>query len=75
MPADEYTDYSDLEGVRLQKAIRSLPAGQHLVFNLRYYDELSYNEIARITEMSAASAKTSYHIAKGEIIKYMNSID
>lgn len=75
MPADEYTDYSDLEGVRLQKAIRSLPAGQQLVFNLRYYDELSYNEIARITEMSAASAKTSYHIAKGKIIKYMNSID
>ncbi len=67
MPADEYTDYSDLEGVRLQKAIRSLPAGQQLVFNLRYYDELSYNEIARITEMSAASAKTSYHIAKGKI--------
>ncbi len=75
MPADEYTDYSDLEGVRLQKAIRSLPAGQQLVFNLRYYDELSYNEIARITEMSAASAKTSYHIANGKIIKYMNSID
>ena len=75
MPADEYTDYSDLEGVRLQKAIRSLPAGQQLVFILRYYDELSYNEIARITEMSAASAKTSYHIAKGKIIKYMNSID
>lgn len=67
MPADEYTDYSDLESARLQKAIRSLPAGQQLVFNLRYYDELSYNEIARISEMSAASAKTSYHIAKGKI--------
>lgn len=67
MPADEYTDYSDLESVRLQKAIRSLPAGQQLVFNLRYYDKLSYNEIARITEMSAASAKTSTISQRGKL--------
>lgn len=75
LQADKYVDYSDLEAVKLQKAIHTLPAGQQLVFNLRYYDELSYHDIAEIAGMSAASAKTSYHIAKGKIIKYMNSID
>ena len=44
--ADEYVDYSDLEAVKLQKAILSLPTKQQLAFNLRYYDELGYDEIA-----------------------------
>ena len=47
--ADEYVDYSNLEAVRLQKAILSLPTRQQLTFNLRYYDELAYDEIAAIT--------------------------
>ena len=38
--ADEYVDYSDLEAVRLQKAILSLPTKQQLAFNLRFYNEL-----------------------------------
>ena len=42
--ADEYVDYSDLEAVKLQKAILSLPTKQQLAFNLRYYDELGYDE-------------------------------
>ena len=44
--ADEYVDYSDLEAVKLQKAILSLPTKQQLAFNLRYYDELGYDETA-----------------------------
>ena len=70
--ADEYVDYSDLESVRLQQAIRSLPEKQQLTFNLRYYDELSYEEIASITGSTAASAKANYHVAKEKIIQYMN---
>ena len=42
--ADEYVDYSDLEAVKLQKAILSLPTKQQLAFNLRYYDELGYDD-------------------------------
>ena len=71
--ADEYVDYSDLEAVRLQKAILALPAKQQLVFNLRYYDEMNYDDIAQITGSTAAGAKSNYHIAKEKIIKYMNS--
>lgn len=73
--ADGYVDYSDIEAVKLQKAILSLPARQQLAFNLRYYDELGYDEIAAITGSTAANVKANYHIAKEKIIKYMNSTD
>ncbi len=68
-------DYSDLEAVRLQRAILSLPTKQQLAFNLRYYDELTYDEIARITDSTAAAAKANYHVAKEKIIEYMNKND
>ncbi|MDB0680554.1 sigma-70 family RNA polymerase sigma factor [Bacteroides fragilis] len=72
MLADEYVDYSDLEAVRLQQAILALPTKQQLVFNLRYYNDLGYDEIAGIIGSTADSAKSNYHIAKEKIIKYMN---
>lgn len=75
LPADSYVDYTDLEAVKLQQAIRSLPAKQQVTFNLRYYDELDYAEIAAITESTVASAKMNYHLAKEKIIAYMNSHD
>ena len=75
LTADEYVDYSDLEAVKLQKAILSLPTKQQLAFNLRYYDELKYDEIAAITDSTAANVKANYHLAKEKIIKYMNSTD
>lgn len=73
--ADEYVDYSDLEAVRLQKAILSLPEKQQLAFNLRYYDDMNYDEIAAVIGSSAASAKQNYHVAKQKIVEYMNKND
>lgn len=73
--ADNYVDYTDLEAVRLQKAILTLPPKQQIAFNLRYYDELGYDEIAEATGSSPSAAKTNYHIAKEKIIRYMNSND
>lgn len=72
MPADEYVDYSDLETVRLQQAILTLPTKQQLAFNLRYYDELGYDEIAEIAGSTPENVKSNYHIAKEKIINYMN---
>lgn len=69
--ADDYFDYSDLEAVRLQKAMDALPQKQKLVFTLRYYDELPYEEIARIADTSVTAAKVSYHIAKNKVIKHL----
>ncbi len=73
--ADEYVDYTNLEAVKLQKAIQSLPTKQQVAFNLRYYDELSYEEIAEVTESTPSSAKMNFHIAKEKIVKYMNAND
>ncbi|MDE5989832.1 MAG: RNA polymerase sigma factor [Duncaniella sp.] len=75
IPADEYFDYSDLETVKLQKAILSLPPKQQLAFNLRYYDEFDYATIAQITDSTATNVKANYHAAKEKIIRYMNSHD
>ena len=73
--ADEYFDYSQVESLKLQKAILSLPHKQQLAFNLRYYDEFDYATIAQIIDSSAASAKANYHAAKEKIIHYMNTHD
>ena len=73
--ADNYVDYSNVEAVKLQKAILTLPAKQQAAFNLRYYDELSYEEIAEATGSTASAVKMNFHIAKEKIIKYMNSND
>ena len=73
--ADNYIDYADKLAVKLQKAILTLPPKQQLAFNLRYYDELGFDEIAKIADSTATSIKASYHGAKEKIIKYMNSND
>jgi len=75
LKADEYTDYSNLETVKLQKAINTLPHKQRLAFTLRYYDELDYTEIAQIIASTPENVKVNYHIAKNKIINYMNSHD
>lgn len=59
-----------IEG-RFQQALLTLPTKQRLVFNLRYYDELAYREISRITGISEASCKTSYHYAQQRIKEIM----
>lgn len=72
---DNYIDYDDKVAVKLQKAILTLPPKQQLAFNLRYYDELAFDEIARIADSTPSSIKASYHVAKEKIVKYMNSDD
>ena len=72
---DNYIDYDDQVAVKLQKAILTLPPKQQLAFNLRYYDELAFDEIARIADSTPTSIKASYHVAKEKIVKYMNSND
>lgn len=75
VPADNYIDFDDKVAVKLQKAILSLSPKQQLAFNLRYYDELGFDEIAKVADSTPTSIKASYHVAKEKIIKYMNSND
>ena len=49
--------------MRLQKALLKLPEKQRLVFNMKYFDDLKYNQIAEITGTSVGALKASYHLA------------
>ena len=52
---------------KLQKALLKLPDKQRLVFNMKYYDEMKYEQIAAITGTSVGSLKASYHHAVKKI--------
>lgn len=69
--ATDYVDYEDGMAVKFQQAILSLPEKQRIVFNLRYYDELDYDDIARITDCRADTLKVNYHYAKEKIKEFM----
>ncbi|MBC7408081.1 MAG: RNA polymerase sigma factor [Arcicella sp.] len=49
--------------LKLQKALLTLPDKQRLVFNMKYYDDLKYEEISKITGTSVGALKASYHLA------------
>ena len=72
--ADKYFD-GDLAEARLQEAIAKLPDVQRAVFNLRYYENMKYSEISKITGTSEGALKASYHIAVKKISDYFKSHD
>jgi RNA polymerase sigma factor (sigma-70 family) len=55
----------------LASAMKTLPDKQKLVFNLRYYDELPYQDIADITGTSVGALKASYHLAVKKIEEHL----
>lgn len=64
--ADEYFDGDALQA-ELLKAVAKLPEKQRLVFNMRYYDEMKYEEISEILGTSVGALKASYHHAVKKI--------
>ena len=66
LKADKHFDASKLEW-KLQLAIQQLPEKQRVVFNLRYYDEMPYEEMSRVLETSEGALKASYHHAVKKI--------
>ncbi|WP_315820106.1 sigma-70 family RNA polymerase sigma factor [Paraflavitalea speifideaquila] len=60
--ADKHFDASKLEW-KLQLAIQQLPEKQRIVFSLRYYDEMPYEEMSKVLETSEGALKASYHHA------------
>ncbi len=71
LKASDYIDYESEVAVKFQEAILSLPEKQRIVFNLRYYDELEYEEIARILDSKVETLKVNYHYAKNKIKDYI----
>lgn len=74
LKADSYFEFSDEEVVALQKAIHSLPPKQQAVFNMRYYDEMSFRDIAEANDCTESSAKANYHFAKSKIVEQMKQL-
>ena len=64
--ADPYFDGDEVQK-KLQRAINSLPEKQRLVFNMRYYDEMKYEDISEILGTSVGALKASYHHALKKI--------
>ena len=61
--------------VRLQKAILALPTKQRLVFNMLYYDELSFEQISQATGQSVSTLKTNYHYAVQKIKEQVRVVE
>lgn len=58
--------------IRLQKALLTLPDKQRLVFNMKYFDDMTYEEIAGITRTSVGALKASYHLAVKKIEDFLS---
>jgi len=68
--SSENFDANKLEW-KLQLAIQSLPEKQKIVFSLRYYDEMPYEEMSRVLDTSEGALKASYHHAAKKIEDYI----
>jgi RNA polymerase sigma-70 factor, ECF subfamily len=72
LKGDEYFD-GDEAAYKLQQAILKLPEKQRLVFNMKYYDDLKYDEISEILNTSVGALKASYHHAVKKIEENLRS--
>lgn len=70
LEADLYFDGNNLQK-EIQKAISNLPEKQRVVFNLRYYDEMKYEEMAQVLDTSVGALKASYHHAAKKVEKFL----
>jgi RNA polymerase sigma-70 factor (ECF subfamily) len=59
--------------LKLQKALLQLPDKQRLVFNMKYFDDMAYEEIAEITKTSVGALKASYHHAVNKIQNFLSN--
>ncbi len=70
LESDVYFEGDEIQ-LKLQKAIATLPEKQKLVFNMKYFEELKYEEISEILETSVGGLKASYHLAVKKIENYL----
>ena len=59
--------------LKLQQAILKLPTQQRIVFNMKYFDNMKYEEISAILEVTVGALKASYHHAVKKIEKYIQA--
>lgn len=74
LESDVYFD-GDASQLLFEKAIRKLPEKQRLVFNLKYFQEMKYEEISEIIGTTVGALKASYHLAVSKIEEFLNEND
>lgn len=74
LQSDPYFD-GDETDLQLQKALQTLPEKQRIVFNMKYFQEMKYEDMSEVLETSIGSLKASYHFAVEKIEKYFNEND
>ena len=72
LESDVFFDGDDIQ-LKLQKAIAKLPDKQQLVFKMRYFEELKYEEMSEILNTSVGALKASYHIAAKKIEEFLHT--
>lgn len=70
LKADVYFEGNEIQ-LKLQKAIATLPEKQQLVFNMKYFEDIKYKDMAEILNTSEGALKASYHIAVKKIEAYL----
>lgn len=69
--ADEWIDGDEL-ALKLRKAVATLPEKQRIVFNMKYYDDMKYEQMSEILGTSVGALKASYHLAVKKIEKILD---
>lgn len=72
LKADVYFDGNEIQ-IKLQKAIATLPEKQQLVFKMKYFEDLKYEEISEIVGTSVGALKASYHHAVKKIEAFVTT--
>ncbi len=72
LEADVYFEDNEIQ-IKLQKAIAILPEKQQLVFKMKYFEELKYEQISDVLGTSVGALKASYHIATKKIEEFLKS--
>ena len=70
LQSESYFDGNEIQ-IKLQKALVILPEKQQLVFKMKYFDELKYEEISEILGTSVGALKASYHHAVKKIESFV----
>lgn len=70
LKGDEYFD-GDAAQLKLQEAVLLLPEKQRLVFNMKYFDEMKYEEMSEIIGTSVGALKASYHHAVKKVEAFL----
>ena len=74
LTSDPYFDGNEIQ-MKLQEAILQLPEKQRIVFNMKYFDEMKYEDMSEILNTSVGALKASFHHAVKKVEEYLKTKD